>query len=70
MTKTISKKIRYVDDITDEVIDGIEEVRSSVSYELNQNTSNLTLNGYPDYEIKKINGEYLYVYGYPVRRMW
>ena len=65
MTKTILDKIRYIDDITDEVVDSIEEVRSSVSYTLNSTTKNLTLNGSSDYEIKNINGEEYIVYGYP-----
>ena len=65
MTKTILDKIRYIDDVTDEVIDSIEEVRSSVSYTLNSTTKNLTLNGSSDYEIKNINGEEYIVYGYP-----
>ena len=69
MTKTILDKIRYIDDVTDEVIDSIEEVRSSVSYTLNSTTKNLTLNGSSDYEIKNINGEEYIVYGYPVCRL-
>ena len=65
MTKTIAENIRYIDDANDSVNSNIEEVRSSVSYTLNSTTENLTLNAPLDYEIKEINGENCYVYGYP-----
>lgn len=64
MTRILND-VMYVDDRQDEVSSEIKEVRSSVSYKLNDTTENLTLNAPCDYEIKSINGNEYYVYGYP-----
>ena len=69
MTKVIDNKVLYIDDANDIVGSQIEEIRSSVSYELNVTTEILTLNTPLDYEIKEKNGNKYYVYGYPVRRL-
>lgn len=65
MTKVIDNKVLYIDDANDIVGSQIEEIRSSVSYELNVTTEILTLNTPLDYEIKEKNGNKYYVYGYP-----
>lgn len=51
----------YIDNNSDVVDASVQEVRSSVDYQLNSTTKNLTLTGSSDGEIK---GNYL-VYGYP-----
>ena len=56
MTKVIDNKVLYIDDANDIVGSQIEEIRSSVSYELNVTTEILTLNTPLDYEIKEKNG--------------
>lgn len=68
MTNVINDEIQYIEstnDKEDKIKDSIQEVRSSISYELNSTTIDLTLNAPLDYEIKNINGEDCFVYGYP-----
>lgn len=64
MTRKLND-VMYVDSANDTIPVEIEEVRSSVSYTLNNQVYNLTLNAPEDYEIKEINGKKYYVYGYP-----
>lgn len=65
MTKQIDERTMYIDSEEDHVKNSIKEIRSSVSYTLNPTTEDLVLNAPLDYEIKNINGEDCFVYGYP-----